>query len=138
YDSVASLVSYYSLSAQRFLNLAGMSCRLQVADAFPCAPLDSRVRHGVFLAFREALNNAVCHSGASGVRIAMEMEGSQLRIAVADDGRGFVPMENTPGCDGLSNMRQRMEKLGGYCGIESRPGQGTIIELRLPLEQTQA
>ena len=39
YDSVDSLASYYSLFAQRFLKLAGMACRLQVAESFPEAPL---------------------------------------------------------------------------------------------------
>lgn len=65
YDNVASLASYYSLFAQRFLNLSNIACRLQVSPTFPHTPLDSRVRHGVFLAFKEALHNAVRHSGAS-------------------------------------------------------------------------
>src|SRR5580698_7964414 len=89
YDSVASLASYYSLFAQRFLNLAGIACRLRVAETFPATPLESRRRHGVFLAFKEALNNAVCHSGASQILIEMEVVGNQLKIAVADNGRGF-------------------------------------------------
>ena len=44
YDSVPSLASYYSLFAQRFLNLAGIACRLQIADDIPDYPLDARVR----------------------------------------------------------------------------------------------
>ncbi len=138
YDSVASLASYYSLFAQRFLNLAGMACRLQVADAFPATPMDSRLRHGVFLAFKEALNNAVKHSRASEVRIVMEVIGTQLRIAVADNGKGFVVADDLPGSDGLTSLRQRMQKLGGHCEIKSQVGHGTTVELRLPLEGTGA
>ena len=133
YDSVASLASYYSLFAQRFLNLAGMACRLQVAESFPATPLDSRLRHGVFLAFREALNNAVRHSGASEVRIGMSVVERELKISVADNGRGFSSVEGLPGRDGLTSMRQRMENLGGRCEIRSDRGQGTSIEFRLPL-----
>jgi signal transduction histidine kinase len=133
YDSVASLASYYSLFAQRFLNLAGMACRLQVADSFPATPLDSRLRHGVFLAFKEALNNAVRHSSASEVRIAMDAVDHQLRIAIADNGKGFALVDGLPGSDGLASMRARMAKLGGHCEITSQPGRGTSVELRLPL-----
>jgi signal transduction histidine kinase len=135
YDSVDSLASYYSLFAQRFLKLAGMSCRLQVAESFPDIPLDSRLRHAVFLAFKEALNNAVRHSGASEVRIAMNVIGGALIIAVTDNGRGFDSAPGTPGGDGLTNMRNRMEKLGGRCRIVSQPDTGTTVELHIPLEQ---
>ena len=133
YDSVASLASYYSMFAQRFLNLAGMACRLQVADNIPATPLDSRSRHGLFLAFKEALNNAVRHSGASQVHIAMEVVGRQLRIAVADNGRGFLPAQSLPGSDGLASMQGRLPKLGGRCEITSQPDRGTTVEFWLPL-----
>ncbi len=133
YDSVASLASYYSLFAQRFLNLAGIACRLQVAEIFPNAPLDSRLRHGIFLAFKEALNNAVRHSGASQILIAMEVVENQLKIAVVDNGRGFNPADRMPGSDGLANIQERMSKLGGRCEITSEPGKGTTIEFWLPL-----
>jgi signal transduction histidine kinase len=133
YDSVASLASYYSLYAQRFLNLAGIACRLAVAQSFPSAPLDSRLRHGLFLAFKEALNNAVRHSNASQVRIEMEIVAKQLKIAVADNGRGVVLGDCPEGSDGLSGMRERMARLGGRCEIKSQPENGTTVEFWLPL-----
>jgi signal transduction histidine kinase len=135
YDSVASLASYYSLFAQRFLNLAGIACRLDVADSFPSTPLDSRLRHGVFLAFKEALNNAVRHSDASEVRIVMQAGNGQLKIEVADNGKGFTSSDGLPGSDGLTSMSQRMEKLGGRCDVNSRAGEGTTVKLELPLEE---
>lgn len=138
YDSVASLASYYSMFAQRFLNLAGMACRLQVAASFPDAPLDSRLRHGVFLAFKEALNNAVQHSGATEVRITMAVAAQQLQIAVADNGRGFATVDELPGRDGLAGMRERMAKLGGQCAVVSQAGAGTTVELLLPLGGTHS
>jgi signal transduction histidine kinase len=133
YDSVASLASYYSLFAQRFLNLAGIACRLQVAETFPAAPLDSRLRHGIFLAFKEALNNAVRHSGASQILIEMEVVENQLKIAVVDNGRGFNLADPMPGSDGLTNMNERVSKLGGRCEIKSQPVTGTTVEFWLPL-----
>lgn len=133
YDSAASVASYYSLFAQRFLNLAGISCRLRVAETFPAVPLDSRLRHGVFLAFKEALNNAVRHSGASQILIEMEVVANQLKIAVVDDGRGFILADCLRVGDGLASMMERMAKLGGRCEITSQPEKGTVIEFWLPL-----
>lgn len=135
YDSVGSLASYYSLFAQRFLNLAGMACRLKVADSFPARPLDSRLRHGVFLAFKEALNNAVRHSGASEVWIAMDVIENELRIEVADNGKGFNISAAGPGSDGIASMKDRMQKLGGNFQIHSEPGKGTTVKFSLPLDK---
>jgi signal transduction histidine kinase len=135
YDSVASLASYYSLFAQRFLNLAGIACRLQVAETFPSAPLDSRLRHSAFLAFKEALNNAVRHSGATQVLIELAVIEKKLKVAVTDNGRGFVPADRPTGCDGITGMKERMSKLDGRCEIKSKRGVGTTVEFWLPLEE---
>ena len=132
-DSVASLASYFSIFAQRFLNLAGIACRLQVAESFPAIPFDSKLRHGVFLAFKEALNNAVRHSRGTQILIKMEMDGRELRIAVVDNGRGFDPAAALPDGDGLSNMKNRLSQLGGWCDIKCPPAGGTSVEFGLPL-----
>jgi signal transduction histidine kinase len=133
YDSVSSLASYYALFAQRFLNLAGIACRFDAVENLPEHPLDSRLRHGIFLAFKEALNNVVRHSGATEVRLRIEVPRNQLMISITDNGRGFESAEGRPGNDGITGMRQRMEKLGGKCKVASRAGQGTTIEFSLLL-----
>jgi signal transduction histidine kinase len=133
YDSTASLATYYSLFAQRFLNLAGIACRLAVAETVPDFPLESKFRHGTFLAFKEALNNVVRHSGATEVRLAIEVTDDELKVTVTDNGSGFRANGSTPGKDGLAGMHQRMNQLGGHCDLRSEPGRGTTVELRLPL-----
>lgn len=135
YDSTASLATYYSLFAQRFLNLAGIACRLAVAETVPDFPLESKFRHGTFLAFKEALNNVARHSGATEVRVAIAVTEMELTITVADNGCGFRRNGAVPGKDGLAGMEQRMQKLGGQCDVRSEPGKGTTVELRLPLAQ---
>ena len=110
-----------------------MACRLTVAETFPAAPLDSRLRHGVFLAFKEALNNAVRHSGATQVHIEMKVAAHVLRIAIADNGRGFDLKLREPGSDGLTGMQDRMARLGGHCEIASEPNRGTTVIFSLPL-----
>jgi signal transduction histidine kinase len=137
YDSAASVVSYFSLFAQRFLNLAGITCRLQVADNIPEYPLDSKVRHQVFRAFKEALNNVVRHSGATEARLVFEVVRQELVLSVIDNGRGFESVAGAPGKDGLNGLCQRMQKLGGSCHIASQPGHGSKVHIHLPLNEIQ-
>jgi signal transduction histidine kinase len=135
YDSAASLASYFSLFAQSFLNLAGIACRLRVADDIPESPLDSKLRHGIFCAFKEALNNVIRHSGATEVQLVFEVAGERLVLSVLDNGRGFEFVDASPGKDGLAGLSRRMQQLGGDCQITSRPGHGTKVEFHLPLNQ---
>jgi signal transduction histidine kinase len=133
YDSVASLASYYTLFAQRFLDLAGVACRPHMPASFPEYPLDPNRRHGLFLAFKEALNNVVRHSGATQVSLKIEVGQGDLIICVVDNGHGFDSNAEAGGGEGLQGMRHRLERLGGGCEIKSGPGSGTEVELRLPV-----
>lgn len=138
HDSVDSLATYFSFYAGEFLSLAKIACRLQVAGSLPELQLDSRVRHAIFLAFKEALNNVVRHSNASEVTLKIDTVGPQLAISIADNGCGFEPGSARPGSNGLSGMRGRLQKLGGVCDITSRPGHGTTVEFRLKIATTAA
>ena len=138
YDSIDSLATYYSLFAQRFLNLAGIACRLEVAERFPEYLLDSKLRHGIFLAFKEALNNIVRHSGASEAEIKIEVSNNQLLISIHDNGRGLQSANDVCGSDGLTGMRERLRQLGGECLIRSHAGRGTHVEFRLDLNVNRA
>ena len=134
YDSVGSLVTYYSLFAQRFLDLAGIACRLQVIEPLPKHPLDSKLRHGIFLAFKEALNNVVRHSHANEVEIKMEVVENQLTISVRDNGCGMKSAAG-PGQDGLVGMHERLRQIGGECQISSQPAGGTNVKFQIRLNK---
>ena len=140
HDSIASSASYYAYFAQPFLNAAGIACRLEIADQFAEHPLDPHLRHGVFLAFKEALNNVVRHSGATEVTIKITTTSDQLVIAIHDNGHGMNPGESHPGQshDGLVGMRDRLTHLGGTFLISSQEGQGTTVEFRIPLPQARS
>jgi signal transduction histidine kinase len=135
HDSIASSASYYAYFAQPFLNAAGIACRLEIADQFAEHPLDPHLRHGVFLAFKEALNNVVRHSGATEVTIRILTASDQLIIAIHDNGQGINPDAKQPGSshNGLVGMRDRLAHLGGAFLITSQTGQGTTVEFRIPL-----
>ena len=132
HDSLTSLVSYSCLYADRFLKLANIACRLKGTVDLPDRTVNSVCRHEFFLAFKEALTNVVRHSGATEVRLGFQFEAGQLRLSIADDGRGFPATPPTEAMDGVSNMRQRIEKLGGRCEMRSQPGKGTLVRFYVP------
>jgi signal transduction histidine kinase len=132
HDSVASLVRYFSFYADRFLGLAQIAWQLEAPTAPADYALDARLRHQLFLAFKEALANVVHHSGATEVRVSILVEQGELRLAVADNGRGLPRTGRTENMDGIANMKARIEKLGGSFEIAGQDGQGTTVRFRLP------
>ena len=126
------MVSYFSLYADRFLGLANIAWRFEGPLAPGDITVDSRHRHQLFLAFKEALTNVVRHSGATEVRLGMQVQDGRIRLAVSDNGKGLPAGIPTNEMDGVANMRARLEKLGGKFEVESRAGQGTIVRFDLP------
>jgi signal transduction histidine kinase len=132
HDSLASLVSYFCLYADRFLGLANITWRLESPSALADQVVDSRQRHQLFLAFKEALNNVVRHSGATEVRLKIQAEQGELHLAIADNGRGLRLAGRTEEMDGVDNMRSRIEKLGGRFEINGEAGKGTTVRFHVP------
>jgi signal transduction histidine kinase len=132
HDSLASLVSYFCLYADRFLGLANIKWRLENQPDSSDHTVNSRLRHQLFLAFKEALTNVVRHSGATEVRLKIEVEQGELRLAIIDNGRGLPTGGHSEEMDGLTNMRARIEKLGGRFEIASKAGRGTTLKFFMP------
>jgi two-component system NarL family sensor kinase len=84
---------------------------------------------------REALRNAARHADATTIRISLSRDGSDMRLIIEDDGRGFDPQSvDAEGHFGLQLMKERVELAGGVLHVESRIGEGTAIVVRLPAE----
>ncbi len=86
---------------------------------------------------REAIANAVRHSGAPVVDVVVTVGIREVLIEVRDHGKGFDPATVTPGL-GLGNLRSRAHDAGGEAEIESSPGLGTAVRALLPLPQPPA
>jgi len=132
-DSLASLAAYCCQYAQHFLTSAGIRCRLEVDESLPTALLNSEQRHQLFLAFKEALNNLVRHSGAAEARLGIVAIAGQLKLTLEDDGRGFSGPVASEGADGLKNMAERLRRIGGTCEVRSQPEGGTRVTFTMPL-----
>jgi signal transduction histidine kinase len=143
HDTLDSLATYLGRFAQGFLAAAHIPCRLDVPMQLPGWPLTAEIRHNLFLAFKEALNNAVKHSKTDEVRISITIESGGFTLQVEDKGCGFLAnaperpsvdlAQPSPG-NGLTNMRQRLAEIGGRCEIKSAPGNGTTIAFVVPVK----
>jgi signal transduction histidine kinase len=134
-DTIASLASYFGAYAQRLLDLAGISCGLDMEEDLPEHPLDPKFRQEIFLAFKEALTNVVRHSQATQVWLRIFVREHRLVVEVSDNGRGFEAAVPRAGNDGLSNMKERMKSLGGKCEIASDEKNGTGVRFSAPLPE---
>ncbi|MBZ0088770.1 MAG: hypothetical protein K8H90_00165, partial [Thermoanaerobaculia bacterium] len=92
-------------------------------------------RRDLFLLLKEAIHNVARHSGAKRVEIRFGATASEIAVEIADDGVGFSPQAvgHDSSGNGLLTMRRRAEAQGGDFDLESSPGAGTRVRLRLPL-----
>jgi len=87
----------------------------------------------LLLAAREAIVNAVRHSGAPSVSVYLEVEPQRVSIFVRDRGRGFDPGAVAPDRRGISgSIVDRLARAGGEAKVRSTPGDGTEVEMSLP------
>jgi two-component system sensor histidine kinase UhpB len=88
----------------------------------------------IFRIAQEALANVARHARAQRVqvRLALTDAADAVQLEVQDDGQGF-DLEKTPAGMGLGNIQERVTRLGGRAEISSAPGQGTTVQVRIPL-----
>jgi signal transduction histidine kinase len=83
---------------------------------------------------QEGLGNIFRHARASKVRLSMVFDNGTVNVAIEDDGVGIAPVE--PGERqgfGMDNLRRRVEALGGAINVRTAPGEGTRIDVQVPV-----
>ena len=128
-DTLAHLIDYVGQFATDYLHAVGLRCLLDFPEQVPPVEVPSNVRHNVFLVVKEALQNIVKHADATEVRLLINATDLGVQIVIEDNGRGFDRKPEDALADGLRNMQQRMNEIGGQFQIESRVGAGTKITL---------
>jgi signal transduction histidine kinase len=138
-DTLDHLATYLCRYAAEFFENSPVLCQFDIPPQLPHHRLSTDVRHNVFLAVKEALNNALKHAGATNLRLQISVPADVCQIVIADNGRGFSEgkFPTAAGAaggvrsmrigNGLTNMRQRLTAIGGQCLVESEAGQGTRI-----------
>lgn len=131
---LAAAIRWY---AKNNLEPAGVQVQLEVTNSLRASPV---VETALFRIAQEAINNIVRHADAKNVNIRLSHTPTQWILVVQDDGHGFdtstAPQE--PLSDqrwGLFGMRERVALLGGTCQIESAVGNGTKLQVEIPMDK---
>jgi PAS domain S-box-containing protein len=130
------LVAACDWLAQNFRQRTDAACELVIGEG----ELDLPEPHAtaVFRVLQESLTNATKHAQATQVEVTLERAGEEIVLTVRDNGKGFAPgQERKPHSHGLSGLRERASLLNGSLLIDSAPGRGTLIELRLPAPEIE-
>ncbi len=111
---------------------------LNVDENLGQSPFPPEAQVQVFRILQEALSNARKHGQARCVRMSFAAEEGLVRMVIQDDGQGFdVTRPAGEGHYGLRFIRERAEGLGGRLSVNSAPGQGTRVEVEIPVNSEQ-
>ncbi len=132
-DSLDHFANYIGQFTKDFFRPTSIRTRLDLPANLPPHPMSANTRHNLFLAVKEALNNVARHAEATEVRLSLLTAENTLRLTVEDNGKGIPASPSDNGHDGLANMKERVEKLGGNLVIAPASGGGTRLGFAVPL-----
>lgn len=99
-------------------------------ENFPLLPMKG---FSVYMIYKEALTNILKHSGASKVEVCLTGDSGSLQLGISDNGRGFSADDIDNRKYGTRNISTRAERIGGRVKLRSRPGEGTSVQLTVPV-----
>ncbi len=144
-DLLPSVLEDFGLSAaiKELVKLCrdiSQGTEFELEDKLQPGSLPREVEIGIFRIIQEALNNVAKHANATKVFVQIDNDSEFLNLIVQDNGKGFyfdesnlISKEFIVKSNGLRNMKERAELLGGNLTITSEPGKGTIVQLELPI-----
>jgi len=115
---------------------AGSGVEVNVEASGPDQALPQEMEQHLLRIAQEAVTNALKHAGATRIAIKLHTEAKKLFLRIVDNGRGFEQQDvfsSLGGHFGLLGMRERAERLGGELRLASHPGEGTEVEVMVPL-----
>lgn len=115
--------------------LNGISARLHYTPRDEGARLPADIESNLYRIVQEALNNVAKHAHARQVSVIFEHRANDLKVIVEDDGHGFDPNDHHVRQHGmgLAGIEERASAIGGAVEVESSPGKGTTLFVRIPL-----
>ena len=133
-DTVPRLFTFLAHEVERLARSGGLEFLIHVDDDVPDVVPPSMVQHHLCMILREAVANVLKHARATTLDVSLRHRSGAIDVAIADDGVGFTPAAAAAeGHDGLANMQARVDELGGRLAIDSSPGRGTHVHVRVPV-----
>jgi PAS domain S-box-containing protein len=125
-----SLASSMRAHIEEFTGYSGLQVEFNAHNVPAHLPMPITIC--LYRLLQESLGNIRKHAQATHVNVRLERDNTDLELSVSDDGTGFEYAENKKGL-GLTSMQERVRPLGGRVCIDSQPGRGTIIVVRIPV-----
>jgi len=130
------LGGWLAQTTNEFRDLSGLNVELDLQDVH--AAISPEVQAQLIRIMQEALSNVRKHASAQAVRVVCRETDDDLWLEVHDDGQGFLPEDIAAASrHGLRGMRERADLIGADFQVVSRPQEGTIVRLRLPVDNLE-
>ncbi len=131
-DTLGNMIAYIRSYAFEYLEDSGVACKVNIPINLPDIAVNGEKRRNIFLVVKEALNNVLKHSGASALKINIELFENSLKFSIHDNGKGIDFEKLRQFGNGLKNMEKRMKGQGMGFTIENN--NGTLIIINVPIE----
>jgi len=135
-DSLENMINRWRQTAVALLGDDHVEFTAPKNDLAGHVDLTSSQRHDLLLLFKEIITNIARHASANRVRIQIGYAAGWLKLEICDDGCGF-DLDQVQAGNGLKSIRRRAEALRGSLIIQSLPGHGTSVNLRVPLSSNR-
>lgn len=131
-DSIAQIFSRMRRYAAELFDNSHVTCHLNLNEGDGAMKLNMEQRRDLYLIYKEALNNIYKHALAKNIWIDAQLQNGKLYLKIKDDGRGFDPTAKTNG-NGLKNIAARVGRWKGITNTYSSVGNGSVLEIIMPL-----
>ncbi|HSN62006.1 MAG TPA: histidine kinase, partial [Ferruginibacter sp.] len=131
-NSLEALIAYLREELHKLLEYSGIEYSIHLPESGNGMLLSNEQRRNILLVTKEVVHNAVKYSNAANISIHSKILLNNITVFVKDDGNGFDETIVRNG-NGLRNIRQRIQELGGTISINSEAGRGTIVEFNVKI-----
>ena len=131
-DNMHKIIARMREYATGVLEAKDITLQFQTEEHIYAEKLNMESRRDLFLIFKEVINNTVKYAHCNAVTVHINIDKKRLYMTIKDDGIGFDLTQVAAG-NGLENIKNRSLSLGGHLQIKSTPGQGTEINLEIPM-----
>jgi two-component system, NarL family, sensor histidine kinase LiaS len=105
-----------------------------IANIEEIKSLSHGIENHIFRIVQEALSNTLRHADATEVKVSLNEKDNDLRLLISDNGKGFNIGKEKLVSYGLKTMKERCEELGGTLSLQSKEGEGTYLQVKIPLQ----
>jgi signal transduction histidine kinase len=136
-DDLGLVPALQALASRLFDSDVSVAIDTDIREGLP-----SHLETALYRIAQESLNNIRKHASASNVTVAIRHSPSGVFMEIQDDGSGFdleaYRAARPETSFGLTGMAERVDLLGGHLQVHSRPSEGTIVEIHVPMEDSGA